>query len=163
MCVAGRQPRRPVLPCRGDTPEGLILDEGVGSPVPETPNLRFQAGSRQMSALLERRGMPVSRKWVQRLMRNTRLRAIYQQPRTHQPAMDRRSYPDLLRYQTIPGRTRLGRPTTSTGTWPEDLLTWMPWFGKDQGTNERHSRTFPHHLRRVSPRAPFPDLRTPPP
>ncbi len=57
--------------------------------------------------------MPVSRKWVQRLMRDTRLRAIYQQTRTHQPATERRSYPDLLRYLAI---TRANR------SWAADII-----------------------------------------
>ena len=110
-----RQPHRPLLPCHGDTPGGLVPDEGVGPPVLGTPTLRFQAGSRQMSASLERHDMPLSRKWVQRLMRNTRLRAIYQHPRTHQPATERRSYPDLLRYLAI---TRANR------AWAADIIYW---------------------------------------
>ena len=43
-------------------------------------------GSRRMRASLERQGMPVSRKRVQRLLRAIGLRAIYRQPRTSQPA-----------------------------------------------------------------------------
>ena len=43
-------------------------------------------GSRRMKASLDRQGMPVSRKRVQRLMRLMGLRAIYRQPRTSQPA-----------------------------------------------------------------------------
>ena len=39
-------------------------------------------GSRRMRASLDRQGMPVSRKRVQRLMRLMGLRAIYRQPRT---------------------------------------------------------------------------------
>ena len=39
-------------------------------------------GSRRMKAWLERRGMPVSRKRVQRLMRAMGLRAIYRRPGT---------------------------------------------------------------------------------
>ena len=66
-----------------------------------------------MSASLERRGMAVSRKWVQRLVRNTRMRAIYQQSRTHQPATERRSYPNLLRYLAI---TRANR------AWAADII-----------------------------------------
>ena len=41
-------------------------------------------GSRRMRTSLERQGMPVSRKRVQRLMRLMGLRAIYRQPRTSQ-------------------------------------------------------------------------------
>ena len=54
-----------------------------------------------MRASLERQGIPVSRKRVQRLMRVMGLRAIYRQPRTSQPAPERRVYPYLLRDLTI--------------------------------------------------------------
>ena len=46
-------------------------------------------GSRRMKASLDRQGMTVSRKRVQRLMRLMGLRAIYRQPRTSQPAAGR--------------------------------------------------------------------------
>ena len=58
-------------------------------------------GSRRMKASLERQGTPVSRKRVQRLMRLMGLRAIYRQPRTSQPAPERRVHPYLLRNLTI--------------------------------------------------------------
>ncbi len=58
-------------------------------------------GSRRMRASLERQGMPVSRKRVQRLMRAMGLRAIYRQPRSTRPAPERRVYPYLLRNLTI--------------------------------------------------------------
>ena len=47
-------------------------------------------GSRRMRDSLERQGMAVSRKRVQRLMRAMGLRAIYRQPRTSRPAPERR-------------------------------------------------------------------------
>ena len=43
-------------------------------------------GSRRMKASLDRQGMTVSRKRVQRLMRIMGLRAIYRQPPTSRPA-----------------------------------------------------------------------------
>ena len=43
-------------------------------------------GSRRMQAWLNRQGFPVSRKRVQRLMRDMGLRDIYRSPRTSQPA-----------------------------------------------------------------------------
>ena len=58
-------------------------------------------GSRRMKASLERQGVPVSRKRVQRLMTLMGLRAIYRQPRTSQPTAGRRVYPYLLRDLTI--------------------------------------------------------------
>ena len=58
-------------------------------------------GSRRMRASLERQGMAVSRKRVQRLMRAMGLRAIYRQPRTSRPAPERRVYPYLLRNLAI--------------------------------------------------------------
>ena len=54
-------------------------------------------GSRRMKAWLERRGVRVNRKRVQRLMRIMGLRAIYRRPRTCQPAPEHRVYPYLLR------------------------------------------------------------------
>ncbi len=58
-------------------------------------------GSRRMRASLERQGMPISRRRVQRLMRAMGLRAIYRQPRTTRPAPERRVYPYLLRNLAI--------------------------------------------------------------
>ena len=52
-------------------------------------------GSKRMRASLERQGMPVRRKRVQRLMRLMGLRAICRQPRASQPARERQVYPRL--------------------------------------------------------------------
>ena len=57
-----------------------------------------------MKAWLDRHGMPVSRKPVQRLMRVMGLRAIYRKPKTSQPAPEHRVYPYLLR------NARVARP-----------------------------------------------------
>ena len=73
-------------------------------------------GSRRMKASLDRQGMPVSRKRVQRLMRLMGLRAIYRQPRTSQPAPERRVYPYLLRNLTI---------TRANQVWAADI-TCLP-------------------------------------
>ena len=73
-------------------------------------------GSRRMRASLDRQGMPVSRKRVQRLMRLMGLRAIYRQPRTSQPAPGRWVYPYLLRDQTI---------TRANQVWAADI-TCLP-------------------------------------
>ena len=73
-------------------------------------------GSRRMRASLERQGMPVSRKRVQRLMRLMGLRAIYRQPRTSQPAPERQVCPYLLRDMTI---------TRSNQVWAADI-TYLP-------------------------------------
>ena len=73
-------------------------------------------GSRRMKALLDRQGLPVSRKRVQRLMRIMGLRAIYRQPRTSQPAAGRRVYPYLLRDLTI---------TQANQVWAADI-TYLP-------------------------------------
>ena len=61
-------------------------------------------GSRRMKAWLGRRGILVSRKRVQRLMRIMGLRAIYRRPGTSRSAPERRAYPYLLR------NTRIARP-----------------------------------------------------
>ena len=67
-------------------------------------------GSRRMKVWLERQGILVSRKRVQRLMRVMGLRAIYRRPRTSRPAPGMRVYPYLFgegrNHQTQPG---LGR------------------------------------------------------
>ena len=60
--------------------------------------------------------MPVSRKRVQRLMRLMGLRAIYRQPRTSQPAPERRVYPYLQRDLTI---------TRPNQVWAADI-TYLP-------------------------------------
>ena len=69
-------------------------------------------GSRRMKASLDRQGLPVSRKRVQRLMRLMGLRAIYRQPRTSQPAAGRWVYPYLLRDLTI---------TRANQVWAADI------------------------------------------
>ena len=73
-------------------------------------------GSRRMKAWLERQGVPVSRKRVQRLMRVMGLRAIYRRPRTSRPAPERRVYPYLLR------NARITRPNQ---VWAADI-THLP-------------------------------------
>ena len=73
-------------------------------------------GSRRMKAWLDRNGMPVSRKRVQRLMRIMGLRAIYRRPRTSQPAPEHRVYPYLLR------NARVTRPNQ---VWAADI-TYLP-------------------------------------
>ena len=74
------------------TPLGdLSLMQAMDRQYLETPFY----GSRRMKASLDRQGMTVSRKRVQRLMRIMGLRAIYRQPRTSQPAPERWVYPYL--------------------------------------------------------------------
>ncbi len=73
-------------------------------------------GSRRMKAWLERRGMPVSRKRVQRLMRAMGLRAIYRRPSTSQAAPEHPVYPYLL------GNVRITRPNQ---VWAADI-TYLP-------------------------------------
>ena len=95
------------------TPLGdLSLMQAMDRQYLETPFY----GSRRMKAPLERQGMPVSRKRVQRLMRLMGLRAIYRQPRTSQPAAGRWVYPYLLRDLTI---------TRANQVWAADI-TYLP-------------------------------------
>lgn len=54
-------------------------------------------GSRRMRAYLNRRGHPVNRKRVQRLMRQMGLHAVYPRPRTSRPGEGHQIYPYLLR------------------------------------------------------------------
>ena len=58
-------------------------------------------GSRRMNAWLDRQGIPVSRKRVQRLMRTMGQRAIYRRPGTSRPAPEHRVYRYLLRNAKI--------------------------------------------------------------
>ena len=95
------------------TPLGdLSLMQAMDRQYLETPF----CGSRRMKASLERQGMPVSRKRVQRLMRLMGLRAIYRQPRTSQPAAGRWVYPYLLKDLTI---------TRANQVWAADI-TYLP-------------------------------------
>ena len=58
-------------------------------------------GSRRLRDELETRGQPVSRKRVQRLMRQMGLRALYPRPRTSQPGAGHTVYPYRLRGLSI--------------------------------------------------------------
>ena len=73
-------------------------------------------GSRRMKAWLERRGIAVSRKRVQRLMRAMGMRAIYRRPSTSRKAPEHRVYPYLLR------NARITRPNQ---VWAADI-TYLP-------------------------------------
>lgn len=54
-------------------------------------------GSRKMTAILNKRGYPVNRKHVQRLMRHMGLEAIYPKPHLSRPGAEHPIYPYLLR------------------------------------------------------------------
>ena len=69
-----------------------------------------------MKVWLNRQGILVSRKRVQRLMRVMGPRAIYRRPRTSQPALQRRVYPYLL------GKAEITRPNQ---VWAADI-TFLP-------------------------------------
>ena len=73
-------------------------------------------GSRRMAAWLQAQGHAVNRKRVQRLMLRMGLAAIYQRPRTSQPAPEHRIYPYLLRGLKI---ERVGQ------VWAADI-TYIP-------------------------------------
>ena len=73
-------------------------------------------GSRRMKVWLERQGILVSRKRVQRQMRVMGLRAIYRRPRTSRPAPGVRVYPYLL------GKAEITRPNQ---VWAADI-TYLP-------------------------------------
>ena len=73
-------------------------------------------GSRRMKAWLERRGVRVSRKRVQRLMRAMGLRAIYRRPSTSRRSPQHPVYPYQLR------NVRITRPNQ---VWAADI-TYLP-------------------------------------
>ncbi len=74
-------------------PEELALMALIDRQYLETPFY----GTRRMTAWLCANGYAVNRKRVRRLMQLMGLEAIYQRPRTSQPASDHRVYPYLLR------------------------------------------------------------------
>ncbi len=97
---------------RGTSEENLALMQAMDRQYLETPFF----GSRRMRAWLERQGMVVGRKRVQRLMRTMGLRAIYRGPRTSRPAAEHRVYPYLLRNVQI---------TQPNQVWATDI-TYLP-------------------------------------
>ena len=97
---------------QGASEEDLSLMREIDRQYLETPFY----GSRLMKAWLERQGIPVSRKRVQRLMRVMGLRAIYRRPRTSRPAQGVRVYPYLL------GKAEITRPNQ---VWAADI-THLP-------------------------------------
>ena len=78
---------------RGTSDEDLALMQAMDRQYLETPFL----GSRRMRDWLERQGIVVGRKRVQRLMRTMGLRAIYRGPGASRPAPEQRVFPYLLR------------------------------------------------------------------
>jgi putative transposase len=76
-------------------------------------------GSRRMTAWLETQGHVVNRKRVQRLMRQMRLEAIYQKPRTTLAGAGHKIYPYLLRH------VQVDRPDQ---VWSADI-TYVPLRG----------------------------------
>ena len=97
---------------QGASEEDLSLMREIDRQYLETPFY----GSRRMKVWLERQGIPVSRKRVQRLMRVMGLRAIYRRPRTSRPAPGVRVYPYLL------GKAEITRPNQ---VWAADI-TYLP-------------------------------------
>lgn len=81
----------------GESAENLALMRLIDEQFLEMP----WYGSRQMARWLRRRGHPVGRHRVRRLMRKMGLTPIYQTPRTSQPHPQHRIYPYLLRNLTI--------------------------------------------------------------
>ena len=92
--------------------EDLSLMGGIDRQYLETPFY----GSRWMKAWLERRGVRVSRKRVQLVMRIMGLRAIYRKPSASRPAPGTEVYPYLLR------NARVTRPNQ---VWAADI-TYLP-------------------------------------
>ena len=96
----------------GTSEEDLALMQAMDRQYLETPFF----GSRRMRVWLERQGMVVGRKRVQRLMRIMGLRAIYRGPGTSRPAPEHRVFPYLLRNVQI---------TQPNQVWAADI-TYLP-------------------------------------
>ena len=112
---------------RAASEEDLSLMGEIDRQYLETPFY----GSRRMKAWLERRGIRVSRKRVQRLMRAMGLRAIYRRPSTSRRSPEHRVYPYLLR------NARITRPNE---VWAADITylpmargPWVPLPGGSHG------------------------------
>jgi putative transposase len=58
-------------------------------------------GSRKMKDYLNRKGIPVSRKWIQRLMRLMGLESVASKPNTSRQRKVYKVYPYLLKRMTI--------------------------------------------------------------
>ena len=97
---------------RAASEEDLSLMGEIDRQYLETPFY----GSRRMRAWLGRRGVRVSRKRVQRLMRAMGLRAIYRRPSTSRRSPEHPVYPYLLR------NVRITRPNQ---VWAADI-TYLP-------------------------------------
>ena len=97
---------------RAASAEDLYLMGEIDRQYLETPFF----GSRRMKAWLDRRGMPVSRKRVQRLMHAMGLWAIYRRPSTSRRSSEHPVYPYLLR------NVRITRPNQ---VWAADM-TYLP-------------------------------------
>ena len=97
---------------RAASAENLSLMGEIDRQYLETPFY----GSRRMKAWLERRGVRVSRKRVQRLMHAMGLRAIYRRPSTSRRSPQHPVYPYLLR------NVRITRPNQ---VWAADI-TYLP-------------------------------------
>ena len=97
---------------KGASAEDISLMGEIDRQYLETPFY----GSRRMKAWLERGGMRVNRKRVQRLMRAMGLRAIYRRPNTSRRSPEHRVYPYLLR------NARINRPNQ---VWAADI-TYLP-------------------------------------
>ena len=97
---------------RAASEEDLSLMEEIDRQYLEIPFY----GSSRMRAWLERRGVRVSRKRVQRLMRAMALRAIYRRPSTSRRSAEHPVYPYLLR------NARITRPNQ---VWAADI-TYLP-------------------------------------
>lgn len=99
---------------KGESEENLELMRVIDEQFLDTP----WYGSRQMARYLRRKGYPVCRKRVRRLMRQMGLVAIYQTPRVSRPHPEHRIYPYLLRGLCI------DRPNQ---VWCADI-TYIPMF-----------------------------------
>ena len=115
--------------------EDLSLMDEIDRQHLETPFF----GSRRMKAWLDRRGVRVSRKQVQRLMRAMGLRAIYRRPGTSRRSPEHPVYPYLLRNvritrpnQSLPPRRR-GAASSPAWSLPRSSRTGAcgsAWTGK---------------------------------
>lgn len=96
--------------------EDLFLMGEIDRQYLETPFY----GLRRMKVWLERLGVRVNWRRVQRLMRTMRLKAIYGMPGTSRRSPEHRVYPYLLRI-TRTNRPNHGLPPTRSRVWAADV------------------------------------------
>ena len=79
-------------------------------------------GSRKMTAYLNRKGIPVNRKRIQRLMRLMGLESVAPKPNTSRQRKGHKVYPYMLKRMTIQNLIKCGAQISLTFGWHTALF-----------------------------------------